>query len=487
MPRRDAHSTTYFPRLLAVALAALACAASARGQSSSSAVEIVTVYSQNGKFYLKSVPFDDDFPTTRGKTYVYEAGRPEPLYVFGRGFDSVDEHSNNLILGDDGETVFYAIPSGADEEKEALKSVNVYRHGLLLRSYTETEVNGCDKERERCSLLYSNFAEVVDAEKSRLGSEGYEKTFKEGVGEREKFLSDFPIFADGREVYLTDSKKRVHVFDLGDGSLVRSGAFDDLYEQLKGRARFTRTELRRFESPEQLYDFPKLKDGRAAADALAAYIGMKPVSASERGDEQYKSYTLKMTAYVLGDGGVEIEELEADPALPEGKILEFFAVSRFDAGALPEGVEKWSVTEEYFQFRNRDARVARRERAEERGRERAERRRRLTAETIEGVYIPKDLGECFAELDKLLREVDREEMRALPEPKEMIQYHMGLGMHLRNRWGLWGGSRLQKYFTDRGVEHPDHMSGVVLYFYHDWLNGRTETWKRWEKNPKGKY
>src|SRR3954470_10891239 len=104
-------------------LALLAGPALARGQAVGSGVAVVTVYSQNGRYHLRSIPFDNEFPTPRGKTYVYDQGNAKPLYVFERGFDSVEEGSNNLILSDDGETVFYAIPWGADEAREGMKSV----------------------------------------------------------------------------------------------------------------------------------------------------------------------------------------------------------------------------------------------------------------------------------------------------------------------------------------------------------------------------
>jgi hypothetical protein len=55
---------------------------------------------------------------------------------------------------------------------------------------------------------------------------------------------------------------------------------------------------------------------------------------------------------------------------------------------------------------------------------------------------------------------------------------------MRNNWGLWSSSRLQKYFTDKGVMHPDDMSSVILFFYYDWLKGKKETWKEWDKSPK---
>ena len=85
------------------------------------------------------------------------------------------------------------------------------------------------------------------------------------------------------------------------------------------------------------------------------------------------------------------------------------------------------------------------------------------------------------QLDTLLTQYDRKEMKELSDRFDMIRYHHGLGMYLRNNWGLWKGSRLQNYFSERGVYHPDSMSGIILDYYHDWLNGKTETWKDWEK------
>ena len=125
------------------------------GQAISSAVQIIKTYSQNAHFYLKSIPYDSEFPTLRGKTYVYRVGNPAPLYVFDRGFDSVDVDSNNLILSNDGEVIFYLIPWEPNEEREGLKSINIYKHGKILKSFTETEIHGCDKKRERCNLVYS--------------------------------------------------------------------------------------------------------------------------------------------------------------------------------------------------------------------------------------------------------------------------------------------------------------------------------------------
>lgn len=65
----------------------------------------------------------------------------------------------------------------------------------------------------------------------------------------------------------------------------------------------------------------------------------------------------------------------------------------------------------------------------------------------------------------------------------------GLGMWIRNNWGINGGSRLLKYFTDRNVGEKmfgnDEISGIIIDQYILWLNGKKNAWEKWEKeNPK---
>jgi hypothetical protein len=80
------------------------------------------------------------------------------------------------------------------------------------------------------------------------------------------------------------------------------------------------------------------------------------------------------------------------------------------------------------------------------------------------VYIPKDLDDCFAEFDKQWSPKQREEFRKKTE-NELIDYHFGLGMWMRNNWRLWAGSRLQKYFAALGVPHPESISMIIITSY----------------------
>lgn len=227
------------------------------------------------------------------------------------------------------------------------------------------------------------------------------------------------------------------------------------------------------------YDLPLLTDGKKVNEALASHLDMATMDIFGKDDNKYKRYTVVVNAIIDINGKLEINEMEVYDELPEQEIRDFLTSQTFDMKDIPQVLEKWRFNE-YIYFRNKSKSKAKKEKQQERIEEREAYLKRLTQDSINGLYIPQNLGECFVQLDTLLKQKDREEMKALPDRDDMIRYHHGLGTYLRNNWGLWGGSRLQKYFSERGVYHPDSMSGIILDYYHDWLNGKTETWKDWE-------
>src|ERR1044072_28190 len=77
------------------------------------------------------------------------------------------------------------------------------------------------------------------------------------------------------------------------------------------------------------------------------------------------------------------------------------------------------------------------------------------------IYIPANLEDTFGELKKMLHPELLKEMQESSE-EGMIEYHMGLGLWMRNNWKLWAGSRLSEYFNGIGIFHPDDMSGIIL-------------------------
>jgi len=79
-------------------------------------------------------------------------------------------------------------------------------------------------------------------------------------------------------------------------------------------------------------------------------------------------------------------------------------------------------------------------------------------------YIPSTLEDSIQHLDKLLEKDTIEKIQSASED-EINQFHMGLGMWMRNNWGLWKGSDLAKWFNTKGITHADDMSGIIITSY----------------------
>lgn len=80
---------------------------------------------------------------------------------------------------------------------------------------------------------------------------------------------------------------------------------------------------------------------------------------------------------------------------------------------------------------------------------------------------PTNLEECLTELDNLCIDDDKANIKA-----GVNNLHFGLGMYLRNTWGLWARGPLYTYFEEMGLQHPDDMSAVIIDSYRWYLNGK---------------
>ncbi len=95
------------------------------------------------------------------------------------------------------------------------------------------------------------------------------------------------------------------------------------------------------------------------------------------------------------------------------------------------------------------------------------------SEKINGVYIPINIDDAMFVLDTLSNgEVKSVAKESSSESDFAIRAHFGLGLWIRNNWGLWRGSRLSVYFNDMNIFHPDDMSGRILRSYYRYVNGQ---------------
>lgn len=95
---------------------------------------------------------------------------------------------------------------------------------------------------------------------------------------------------------------------------------------------------------------------------------------------------------------------------------------------------------------------------------------RIEQENINGVYIPRDLADAFAQLNRLIDAESKRKFLAVDEAEAARKLHFSLGRWITRNWGFYEGSRLSHYIRRIGVYHPDDMARFVIVSYHRYLN-----------------
>jgi hypothetical protein len=87
-------------------------------------------------------------------------------------------------------------------------------------------------------------------------------------------------------------------------------------------------------------------------------------------------------------------------------------------------------------------------------------------------YQPQTLEEAVGQLQKVHSDSLKQRIAAQTEAEFTAGAHFGVGMWMRNNWGLWRGGPLAQHFHTLGIYHPDDMSGIILTCYYRTLRGQ---------------
>jgi hypothetical protein len=99
----------------------------------------------------------------------------------------------------------------------------------------------------------------------------------------------------------------------------------------------------------------------------------------------------------------------------------------------------------------------------------------LYTNDYERLDIPLTLNDCYITLNNLLNDQVKNDIKN-SSVIALIEYHMGLGMWIRNNWIYPTEDRIGKSFNDKcGKMHPDDMSQIIIEGYHYYLNGTKKT------------
>lgn len=457
-------------------------------QMSTEVVPISETYSSNGEYKLLSISYDDEFPNLKGESFVtytqeYDSiGVRKKFYKINRSFDVYEGHPFFVAISNDGRKIIY-LTNYLYENRVENKNITYYVDGKLDKTFTTEEFINCDKEKEKCELFYDNRYQVYEGQSATV------KQYKKTVSEKEIYLSKSFVFNKNDTIYVVDGRKKVTLFDLDKGKVIDSKIdFDSIYPKIKNIEPF-KSRISYYKYPyKYVVDIQDLENNEKLSERISKISGLKFISINDSTFHRYKLFRIELSGYLNRKGNFEIEKLETDPIFDRRQIENYILSTKFKTDFVPREVDKIYVSRFFGGYRNYDNKIAEQETIEEKERRKEERKRRLTLEKIDDIYIPKNLYESLTELDKIL---NFENKKQLIESKDSWQFnsHMGgLGMWIRNNWGINGGSRLLKYFNDRNIGKEmfgnDEISGVIIEQYILWLKGNENAWKKWEKqNP----
>lgn len=95
---------------------------------------------------------------------------------------------------------------------------------------------------------------------------------------------------------------------------------------------------------------------------------------------------------------------------------------------------------------------------------------RIVKDRLNGIYIPKNLDDALAQLNKLSSEESKAIFKNIPEDSVCLLMHNRIGQWMIVNWSFYEGSRLSNYLHSAGVTYPDDMADFLILAFHRQLN-----------------
>lgn len=430
-----------------------------------STLNVARFNSENNDYYAEVIKTGGAVNSIEGQIKVYQINTKEPLYTI-----YLAPSDENLFISNDGQNVL--IYDMFEEE------IYKYYKGNLEKKITRCELVPGDVDSE----LSFKFRNNELYEKDSLGRWMIDSTYKNRrvfkykaeVDDDLKFIDLNSMFSYKDTVYFITTDLQVIIIPINElnYSII---PFSRIKDKLKTIANYKPIFCEKVNYEKDFPDFPKLKDGQELYQVLGKkfpFLFYKLDEYEDPFDDRLTedsipiaSYAVSIKGYLTHDGKYHVENIKYDSIIPHKEIVDFFNTQLFEKVNFPEVLDRWKFST-YLEYRNLDIEKSKIEWVTKDSIKKIETEKRKKADTLWGVYIPKDLDDSFKQLDSILPNKTVKLIDTLQNETGMNQYHHGLGTWLRNNWALWAGSRLSLYFNDLGIFHPDDMSGIILDSYY---------------------
>jgi hypothetical protein len=111
-----------------------------------SVCNVYTINSQNDKFFLRTIPFDNIDKSPTGKTIVFNSDSTK-IYEIPRKFEN-NPKRKEIFLSNDGNTIAYVIDREFKWNDVQSKSIEIFKNGVPFKQYQFTDLINCDSDNE---------------------------------------------------------------------------------------------------------------------------------------------------------------------------------------------------------------------------------------------------------------------------------------------------------------------------------------------------
>jgi len=405
--------------------------------------------SQNGKFYFKSIPYGYQPNNIEGRTDVFNSTDSTLIYSISRYLSY-----GGVVLSNDGKSILYSINMFYNYDTFDKKMLLFYTNGELAKTFDVEQLIKRNIDDYMFSIFYRNW-DSFEWENGR-------RVYHDSVPDFVRKLVEAPLFSNGNTAYLATRDYEILQFNLNSGNLESRSSLRGASKLVLDHFNSPQISFPDFENPNTI-ELPPIANGSSYQESFAKEFNFKYDGNSE--NVNYKYYRLEITCLIDFEGNCIEAYADFEDSTINDRIESFFLNQKFEKNIVPKITERWYYID-WSSFRKVDSITAINEKVTEREQERRQAIWKIKQDTLDGIYIPNNLENCFRELDKNLSEKNKEEFKK----SSPMLYHMSIGRHLRNSWGLWSNSRLKEYFLDIGVTHPDDMSTIILDSYYRYLN-----------------
>ena len=441
-------------------------------------------YSQNHKFYIKTINQSYSIGSHYfGQTFICDTETDSVLYKMDIHLIDdccYDQH----FLSDDG-TIFSFITHNCSSDLKICNKILIFKKGILKSTISLDSLLGMsDAKGEN---IFFNKAELrKDRNHTRnisdcFGEKNINSNFRRDYIYNENedsllvFADKYPTFYYKDTLYLISGDLQLYYIDVKNK---KNGKFNlkNKYSYLKSKVKSIYTESIDYEG---IADYDELPDQIKLIDTISNLLNLR---FELKPKDEYFYKELPIQGFLNRDSIFHLFYKNKKLLRQiDSSIIKLISNLKFNTELIPEYSERWYFNLTLF-FRNNNDSISRWELLNyERNKEKIleeEAYKDALKDTLNGVYIPKDLYEAMDILDETVSDNMKSKCISYVFKDDLESYQNRPRLNL-NSWPLKGNSRISHYLDSIGITHFETQYSVLNSAFRAYLKDETFSLTHW--------